>query len=92
MNANMNPKTSGTMGDKEIMTDMLSGQKFLTGAYNTFAGECQNETLRTDMLNILKEEHCIQSEIFTEMSSRGWYAPKAAPATEVSATLNKYSG
>lgn len=88
---NTDTKTAGTMGDKEVMTDMLSGQKYLTSAYNTYAGECQCEALRNDMLNILKEEHCIQSELFTSMSSRGWYAPKAAPATEITTTLNKYS-
>ena len=89
---NMEAKTGGSMGDKEIMTDMLSGQKFLTGTYNNYAGECQNEMLRTDMLNILKEEHCIQNELFTEMSSRGWYTPKPAPMTEITATYQKYGG
>ena len=85
-------KTSGTMGDKEIFTDMLSGQKFLTSAYNNYAGECQCDEIRGALLNILKEEHDIQNELFTDMNARGWYKVKPAPAREVTTALNKYQG
>jgi len=78
------------MGDKEILTDCLSSQKLGTASYNTFAGECANEQLRNEFLSILKDEHCIQSELFTDMSSRGWYPVKQAPGNEVTNVRDKY--
>lgn len=84
--------TTGNMGDKEVLGDMLSSQKFATSNYNTYAGECQNTQLRDEFLNILKEEHCIQSELFNEMQSRGWYQVKQAPQNEVTTVYNKFSG
>ncbi len=89
MNTSM---TAGNMGDKEVLGDLLSSQKFATSNYNTFAGECQNTQLRDEFLNILKEEHCIQNEIFQEMSSRGWYQVKNAPPNEVTTVLTKFTG
>lgn len=90
MTTNMNV-TSGTLGDKEIVNDFISSQKFVTGNYNTFAGECVNEQLRNDFLNILKEEHCIQAELWTDANTRGWYPTKPAPANEISMVLQKYT-
>ncbi|MDR1735379.1 MAG: spore coat protein [Oscillospiraceae bacterium] len=81
-----------SMGDKEVITDMLSSQKFLTSTYNTYSGECMDQNLRMDMLDILKDEHNIQNDLFNTMNSRGWYPTKNAPAKEITATLNKFSG
>ncbi len=80
-----------TLGDKETVNDFIAGQKMITSAYNTFAGECANECLRNDFLNILKDEHCIQAELFTEASSRGWYQTKAAPTAEVNQVKTKFT-
>ena len=81
----------GTMGDKEILGDALATQKQITSSYNTFAGECQCRELRDSFLNILKEEHTIQSDLFDEASSRGWYPVKMAPVTEISAAKQKFT-
>ena len=60
----------GNLGDKEMMGDVLAGQKMITGIYNTFSNECTNDALRTDMLTILREEHNIQADVFNEMKKR----------------------
>lgn len=70
----------GSLSDQEIMEDILSTQKSVTGLYNSFSNECVHQPLREDFLNILREEHNIQSSVFTEMEKRGWYTP--APAEE----------
>ena len=69
--------------DKDIMTDLLSSQKFVTDGYNTNANECATPSLRCDMMKILSEEHQIQSEVFTEMQSRGWYPTEAAEQAKI---------
>ena len=88
----MNTSTTGTtpMGDKEMITDSLSSQKFVTSGYNTFANECVNPSLRNDFMNILKEEHQIQSELFSEMQNRGWYQVKPADQNDINMAKQKY--
>ena len=82
---------NSSMGDKEILSDSLSSQKFIAGNYDTFANECVNANLRNDFMNILREEHDIQSELFTEMQKRGWYQVKVANPTDVATAKQKYS-
>lgn len=78
-------------GDKEILTDVLSSQKFVTDGYNTFANECATPALRADFMNILNEEHQIQNEIFTEMQTRGWYPVEAADQNKINQARQKYT-
>lgn len=78
-------------GDKEMLTDMLSSQKFATDGYNTFANECATPAVRADFMNILNEEHQIQSELFCEMQSRGWYATEAADQNKINQAKQKYT-
>jgi len=81
-----------TFSDKHIMTDLLSSQKFETGGYNTSANECACPNLRSDIMNILNDEHQIQSEIFTEMQKRGWYPTEAAEQNKINQVKQKFQG
>jgi len=76
--------------DKEMLTDILSSQKFATSGYNTFAGECACPAVKTDFMNILNEEHHIQNEVFKEMQKRGWYPTEAADANKITQVKQKY--
>ncbi len=87
-----NTQTTGNMGDKEVLGDILSSQKLIASNYNNYAGECVNINLRDEFLNILKDEHTIQTEIFNEMTSRGYYQTKAAPQNEITTVLQKFQG
>ena len=78
------------MGDKEIMEDILSTQKAVTSMYNLSSNECMHQPLREDLLNILREEHNIQSSVFTEMEKRGWYTPAPAEAQMVNQAKMKF--
>ncbi len=79
-----------TIGDREIMDDILNSQKQITGSYNTFSNECVHPTLQADFLNILKEEHNIQFAVFTEMQKRGWYEPETAQQKKISDTRTMF--
>lgn len=87
---NQNMMSGAQFGDKDILTDVLSSQKFVTEGYNTFANECVCPALKADFMNILSEEHCIQNEVFTEMQKRGWYPTEAADQNKVNQTKQKY--
>lgn len=77
--------------EKEILQDCLSSQKLTTGNYNTWAGECANEQLRTAMLNILDDEHRIQADIFTDMNTNGWYPVQPADQQQLQQVKQKFS-
>ena len=76
--------------DREIMDDILTSQKHITGVYNTFSNECVNSQLQADMMTILKEEHNMQFDVFSDMQKRGWYSPSAAEAQMIDQTKTKY--
>ena len=76
--------------DQDIMDDMLTAEKGLTGLFNTFGNECVHQTLRNDMLNILRENHMIQADLFTEMQKRGWYSPQMADQQMINQTRTKF--
>ena len=85
----MNQNTQG-LTEKEIFQDCLSSQKFVTTNYNTFAGECVNEQLRSAFLNILDDEHRIQADIFNEMSANGWYQTQPADQQQIQQVKQKF--
>ena len=62
-----------SFGEKEMLTDALASQKYVTENYNTFANECANPAVKNEFMDILNEEHQIQFELFSEMNKRGWY-------------------
>ena len=70
-------------GDREMMEDVLSSQKFVTEGYNTFANECASPAVMSELMNILNEEHQIQHEVFDEMVKRGWYQTEPAPQKKI---------
>ncbi len=79
----MNQNPSISMRDKEMLQDSLDSQKQMTGAYNLFANECASTALRNEVLNILRDEHSIQADIWNEMQKRGWYPIKQADEKQV---------
>lgn len=79
-----------SMADKELLTDSLNSQKFITDKYNTFASECSSPQLRTAFMDILQEEHQLQAELFDEMNSKGWYQVQMADSNQISQTKTKF--
>lgn len=80
-----------TMKEKELLTDLLCSQKFVTGVYNTYCNEASTPAMRSCLSSILQDEHRIQEEIFNEMSSKGYYKVEMAEETKLSAEKQKFS-
>ena len=78
------------MKDQEMMQDVLASQKAVTGVYNTFTNECVSPSLRDDFLNILREDHMIQADVFSEIQRRGWYSVTPAEQQKVQQTKQKF--
>lgn len=90
MEFNLNNQTQQKLDDKTMMDDSLCSEKEITANYNLTANECATPNIRTEIMNILNEEHQIQAEIFTEMQSRGWYPVEAAEQQKVDKAKQKF--
>lgn len=79
------------MNDKERMTDLLLTEKKMSTNYNIFASECVNLSLRDAFLNLLKNCQMMQSQLFQEAQSRGWYPTTAADGQQVNQAYQTFS-
>ena len=86
----MSQNGSIAMQDKEMLEDVLTSQKQITGLYNTYANECATTAIRDEMMNILHDEHDIQADIFMEMQKRGWYPTPMAEDQKIQSTKQKF--
>ena len=90
MQCSTNIQGSNTMGDQEMINDAIASQKLISYAYNTYANECATPNLRDEFMNILKDEHQIQAELFNEAQKRGRYQVKPAEEQQIQQAKQKY--
>ena len=62
--------------DKDILTDMLMTEKYVSGTYETAIQESANEAVRNALRQIQDEEQQHAKMIFDAMNQRGWYKPQ----------------
>ncbi|MBQ9784074.1 MAG: spore coat protein [Clostridia bacterium] len=80
-----------TMTDKEMMTDLLSTEKFMTGVYNTYCCEAATPALRSCLMSLMQDTHRMQEETFDDMSARGWYQLEKAEDTKLNQEKQKFN-
>lgn len=86
----MSQHKKSSMTEREMMEDGLASQKKITADYNTCAGECSDNQLRSAFLNILSEEQDLGAQIFDEMSARGWYQVQQAEQKDIVKAKQKF--
>lgn len=59
--------------DKFLLQDMLSTEKYVSGAYDTSIFECSNPNIRQALQHIQKEEQQHGEQLFQYMNSHGMY-------------------
>jgi spore coat protein CotF len=77
-------------GDKERMSDLLSGEKYLASLYCEAVTESSTEVRQT-FRTMLNETHAMQFEVWNEMSSRGWYPTESAEMNKIDQEKQNYS-
>ncbi len=78
------------MDEQYFLTDALTSEKNISGLYNTFASECVNANLKKTFLDILKDNHALQTYIFNELTNRGWYSVVQAEDNKISQARTKF--
>ncbi|HEX3075356.1 MAG TPA: spore coat protein [Lachnospiraceae bacterium] len=66
----------GSDNDKLLCTDLLSTEKYVSGAYNTGVFEAANPVIRQTLQHIQKEEQKHGEQLFNYMHSHGMYNVK----------------
>ena len=79
------------MNEKAVLTDLLSTQKFITGAYNTFCCEAAEPTVRNCLMSVLEDEHRIQAELFNTMNQKGFYKVQKAEEAKLTAAKQQFA-
>ena len=79
------------MNEQQKLNDLLTTQKFLTGAYNSYYCESATTAVKNCLSSILADEHRIQEEIFNEMNSRGYYPLEKAEENKINAAKQKFA-
>lgn len=77
--ASIDMQSSGTSGypatDKELCTDLLMMEKYVSGTYDTAIFEFKDASVRDVLNHIQKEEQKHGEAIFAYMQSKGMYSP-----------------
>ncbi len=71
-----NQGTTSPVSDKDLCTDLLMTEKYVSGAYNTAIFECKDTQVRDILNHIQKEEQKHGESIFKYMESKGLYTPQ----------------
>ena len=87
----MEDRTCASMSEEQMLNDLLSSQKFLTGEYNSYCCEASTGAVKSCLMSILEDEHRIQEEIFNSLHARGWYPIEAAEDGKLSQTKQTFS-
>lgn len=71
------------LSERDILTDLLIGTKYISSNYHTGVLEAANDRIRNTFIQLNNDELNFQKRIFDIMHDRGWYhvepARTAAP-------------
>ncbi|MBE6552914.1 MAG: spore coat protein [Ruminococcaceae bacterium] len=79
------------LDERQRLTDLLSGEKFLAGVYNTYRSEAATDSVRRCLATLLEDEHRMGETLFNEMNTRGWYPVERAQETKLQAAKQKFT-
>lgn len=79
------------MTEQEMMTDLLSTEKFLTSVYNTYCCEAVTPAVRNTLDAHLADTHRTQKGVYDVMSARGWYKVESAEDAKLNQEKQKFN-
>lgn len=89
-NQNKSLQQKNALTDRELLSDALAMECYVTQTYNHFANECATQTIRDEVVGILNDEHKMQGDVFFEMQNQGWYTPLQAERQKIQKVCKKY--
>lgn len=86
-----NNNSNACMTDKELMQTLLNTTKGACDLYLHGSIESSTKNVHSTMNTVLDDTLCMQNEIYTQMSQKGWYPSQNADQTQIQQTKSKYS-
>jgi len=83
--------TCGKYDEKQMLTDLLTHEKFVTGNYSTYLCESCTPAVREVFTDLLGEEHKVQFEVWQEMNRRGFYPVPKAEESKITAAKDQFA-
>ena len=78
-----------SLSEKELINDLLAGEKQVISAYSTGMTESSCPNLRNTLEDNFKNVEQTQYEIFHAMNQKNWYPIKDADSNEVQQLKNE---
>ncbi|WMJ23321.1 spore coat protein [Paludicola sp. MB14-C6] len=61
------------LDDEFILQDAIMSQKYMLERYNTGVYESESPIIKEALMNLLLDEHQIESDLLSELQKRDWY-------------------
>ena len=78
------------MDDKTIMASVLGNVKGMCDLAMHGTIESATPAVHTAFKNALDEMLCLQNQVYSEMSKKGWYPAEKAEAAKITAAKQKF--
>lgn len=86
------PDASDKSSDtKQLLEDVMLSQLKIAKIYNDCCLCCVDEDLRTDLLNILRDNYEMYNQQFDEAKKRGWVSERPADEDAIETVKAKFS-
>ncbi len=79
------------MNDREMMTNLLNSTKGMCDLMMHGAVESSTANVHSAFKSVLSEVLCMQNDIYSKMSEKGWYAKETAEAQRIDTVKQKFS-
>lgn len=79
------------MDDKCIMENVLTGAKSVCGLFMHGTIEAATPNVHSTFNQALSDALCMQNEIYTKMSAKGWYPSEQVEQQKIQQTKSKFA-
>lgn len=79
------------MGDKNLMENILLLEKGTCDLYLHGTMEASTTNVHKAFDSALNDSLCMQDEVYSKMSAKGWYPAEMAEQTKIANVKQKYS-
>lgn len=81
------------MQEKDMVADILTGAKASIDSYTRAISECENQQLRSTLIQLRNEAEQFQYQLFQIAEQKGYYTPAApANANDIQQVKSELSG
>ncbi len=87
----MNNNTNSKMDDRCLMETLLNTTKGACDLYLHGTIESNTPDVHQTFDTVLSDTLCMQNEIYSKMSAKGWYPSESAPQQQIQQTKQQYS-